>query len=270
MPDAPASQDQGPSVLFMHCFKSGGTSVHAAVTADAAPAFCCPIRQDNGQKTGRAIAADNDAFLDWPLVSGHFDWRRFEEIRKRRPCLGVIQLRDPVERLASAYNYLRAHRREVHPGLEAGGLQDPEVIRAAQTMPMRDFFASGWCLGSPAFNNIYVQTLAPQEAEALGGFSTEGIAHRTLLACERLERCDHVGLLERQVETVNFIRRTLGLAEVSEVLHAKRTADEMSWHEWLEPVELCSADELAPYVQELVSGDRLVYEKAKQLNRADT
>jgi hypothetical protein len=133
------------------------------------------------------------------------------------------------------------------------------LVLAAKEMSIRDFFQREECLLSVNLNNAYVQTLAPVMKPERGGFSMENIVERAEEAIDNLRSFNYVGTTENQITTVNIIRKVLGLSTISTVPSIKVTADEMTWHEWMEPFDLATSADVLPHVKHLISGDQMIY-----------
>jgi hypothetical protein len=251
-----------PQAFFMHLYKAGGTSVHMAVADSLEEYEICPVREQNFALCVTNLQAETAQLLPYRFVSGHFDiWHA--RILKAAGFSTFTQLRDPLARIASVYNFLRAHSRARHPRMK-DSTPFSRLIIAAKEMPIGQFFQSAICREALVFNNHYVNAFAAPESVIETPIPEHLLDIRKVEAVKNLDMFKTIGFLENQVHLVNKIRGSLLLPQVNKVTPIKKTADEMTWHEWMEPVELVSSQAIKPHVTELISGDQFIYERAKE------
>lgn len=260
--NTPRTSKPRPAAIFMHLFKAGGTSVHHAIAASLPESEICPVRQEDFAWPLDALQTRTAEFLPYRYVSGHFDIRRIR-LLKEAGYSSFTQLREPLARIASVYNFLRAHSAERHPKLREL-TPFSSLIFAAKEMPIDRFFGSEICRRSISLNNLYVHALATPDAGLAGALPDAEIGHKKFQAVDQLVLFDRVGFLENQLQLVNAVRKSLALPDVTGVVTMKQTRDEMTWHEWMEPIEIISGDTLKPYVADLISGDQFVYDAARE------
>ena len=246
----------GNRVCFLHFPKTGGTTVHEAVSADLKEGEVCPIRDIRNDLYDLLGGA-----AQYRFYSGHYDWE-FVRCARARGVYLVTQFREPLARITSWYNFVRAHSVRTHPVAQ----RDPqfrEYIMAAKRMDPSDFFRSQVCQQRVECNNVYAQMLGirVRRRPCRGVIS---IAQKWDIR-RRLRYFQYIGMIESSRETVNFIRGVLGLTLVEQVRPLKVTKDEMRWHEWMEPVELYSGSDIEKYVAPLIATDLLIYEEALKL-----
>ncbi|MGH1576154.1 sulfotransferase family 2 domain-containing protein [Planktotalea sp.] len=94
------SQNTPPPIVFLHIPKTAGQTVHNELSRAVGEREVCPIRL-------HTQAASQEAQLPkgYSLYSGHIDWTALDQIPKPRFVFSI--LRDPRERIASFYFYLR-------------------------------------------------------------------------------------------------------------------------------------------------------------------
>ncbi len=247
----------GETVCFLHIPKTGGTSIHEAVTNGVLGIRVCPIRTSTNQ-------GDLSQLSGHDLVSGHFDMHVAMYLKKRRFTL-VTQLRRPIERLASLYNFLRAHSLAKHPKCR----EDPafhELVRLIKEQPPREFFKSDVCMEYSSLSygmNNHIARLLMLEPSLPDGPHASRHLRDHLRAC--INEFDHVGFIDDQLSTINFIRKRLSLPTVTHARKMKETANEMLWHEWMEPVQLATPGELEPYTRHLIWADNIAFELARDM-----
>ncbi|MFM8701570.1 MAG: hypothetical protein ACKOC1_09265 [Hyphomicrobiales bacterium] len=260
--NTPRTSKPHRAAIFMHLFKVGGTSVHHAIATSLTESGICPVRQEDFAWSLMALRVRSHQFLPYRFVSGHFDIRR-TRLLKEAGYGSFTQLREPLARIASVYNFLRAHSAERHPKLREL-TPFSRLIFAAKEMPIDRFFGSEICRQSISLNNHYVHALATPD-DGLGmALRDDEIERLKFKALDNLAVFDGVGFLDTQRQLVNALRKSLALPNVTSVAAMKQTSDEMTWHEWMEPVAIISGHTLKPYVADLISGDQFVYDAARE------
>ena len=104
-------------LVFLHIPKTAGQSVHAALSGAAGAGCVSPVRVHAEAPRGAAQMP-----AGYSLYSGHIDWEALEALPPARRVFTV--LRDPLERMASFYFYLRR---------EAGKLSPAALARPERT-----------------------------------------------------------------------------------------------------------------------------------------
>lgn len=118
-------------IVFLHIPKTAGQTVHNALQRAVGENAVSPIRVHTQAAAGEAQLPPN-----YSLYSGHIDWIDLETLPKPRFVFSI--LRDPKERLASFYLYLKREAQK----LSADMLERPENTgkRAALTLSADDYF----------------------------------------------------------------------------------------------------------------------------------
>lgn len=96
-----------PTIVFLHIPKTAGQTIHTALARAVGPGAVSPIRVHT--------QADTEGQLPpgYRLYSGHLDWDMLESLPDPRFTFTV--LRDPLERIASFYFYLRREAARLSP-----------------------------------------------------------------------------------------------------------------------------------------------------------
>ena len=122
------------SIVFLHIPKTAGQSIHTALSNFIGEKMVSPIRVHT------QVGAYEAQFpAGYSLYSGHLDWVALNSVRKPRFVFTV--LRDPLERLASFYYYLR----EKSLNMSLTELEKPENLglRTIGTRSIADYFFGG-------------------------------------------------------------------------------------------------------------------------------
>jgi glutaredoxin-related protein len=202
------------TIFFLHIPKTGGNSIYAHLTEI--------FPEKNHYKT-----IHNEDFLDnysniiqSNLVAGH-QFYPFVSILKR-PVFIFTFLRNPCERVISAYEYiLRNSQNPYHTELVRSGYNIKEFIRDkklwyhAQNMQTRmlgleyDYLK---IINQISENKISIQTAKKKIRTAL----EQPCTNKTLkLAIERLDNLDFYGITEYFNESVNLFYSLIGIDNYS-------------------------------------------------------
>ncbi len=121
------------TIVFLHIPKTAGQTIHTALARAVGPGAVSPVR----------VHTQADAAGQMPpgyrLYSGHIDWDALETLPEPRFTFTV--LRDPLERIASFYFYLRREAARLSPE----ELAHPERtgMRMALNCDPDDYFFGG-------------------------------------------------------------------------------------------------------------------------------
>lgn len=176
-----------PAILvFLHLPRTGGTTLHEALSARYAPDEICPVR------VNRLDQMPAEDFARYRLFSGHY---RFEHLALTpTPRVTVTVLREPRARLVSLWQHWRRH----WPSPE----QKNEGVRLAREMGLRDFLRSDHLEVLEAFDNALARQLAGNcRARAPGVYTRWAWTDKAPLteeeivqaACRNLSSFDLVG-----------------------------------------------------------------------------
>jgi len=89
----------GRPIVFLHIPKTAGQTIHHQIGAAVGSASICPIRVKAQAQGGPQMP------VGYGFYSGHIDWAEIDNLPPDRFAFSV--LRDPLERIASFYFYLR-------------------------------------------------------------------------------------------------------------------------------------------------------------------
>ena len=179
-------------LIFLHLPRTGGTSLHEALSPLFSPAECCPERFPNLQWMPRT------ELLRYRFFSGHY---RFDEMALiPHPRFLCTVLRDPRARILSLYRFLRRHRSEV---VEKHQLVGPKLARS---LDLLDFLNCRVPVVRNAIDNAIACTLAgrvyPMEDGHFALRNNAGVntplrpGDIATVACEALLAFDAVGFTE--------------------------------------------------------------------------
>jgi hypothetical protein len=232
-------------LVFLHIEKTGGTSLHHALTS----------REEIAVSPNRLahIPSLTLGFLNqYDCISGHFTYQEALALPRHPKCI-VTMLRNPADRLISFYRFHRAHGEE----------SDNPVARIAVAHSAVDFFRHPEIIGSHRVFNSYVHNLVglpahPQRCTA------EAMEEATLRSLDILASLDAVGIVERMGESERLFRAVVDPA-MPPVARLNRTdqRDEEDGFRRVEPVPL--TPELSEAIEPLIAYDRVIYRHANSL-----
>ena len=196
-----------PRLIFLHLPRTGGTSLHEALSPLFSPAECCPERFPNLEWMPRA------ELLRYRFFSGHY---RFDELALiPHPRFLCTVLRDPRARILSLYRFWRRHRSEV---VEKHQLVGPKMARS---LDLLDFLNCRVPVVRNAIDNAIACTLAgrvhPMEDGHFAMWNKAGVntplrpADIVTVACEALLAFDAVGFTETLPALHGHMTRVTGL-----------------------------------------------------------
>jgi Sulfotransferase family len=162
-------------IVFLHIPKTAGQTVHNSLSRVVKPARVSPIRVHT-----QAIAPQDQYPPGYSLYSGHLDWLAIDHLPPTRFLFTV--LRDPAERIASFYFYLRRKAES----LDAVSLSLPQNLgmnRALHWSP-DDYFFGGdkpWqTFVRSHYDNFYCSYFATRQM--LGWGASQELTEMQLLA----------------------------------------------------------------------------------------
>lgn len=152
-----------PGIVFLHIPKTAGQTVHHQLAALVGEAQVSPVRVHT------QAATDVDQMPPgYRLYSGHLDWTALEQIT---PRFTFTVLRDPRERLASFYFFLRAEAERA----AALGPLDPQHVGKQMMLAhgVDDYFTTGDALWQgfvhDHYDNFYCAYLATRRVRGWEG-----------------------------------------------------------------------------------------------------
>lgn len=149
-----------PQVIFIHIPKTAGSSINeyfSSFIGRRGSSDFLPI--DIFRNTDDwAYAEVNEEGLQKArtskFITGHIDWHTLEKIRHPHAFTFTF-LRDPVERLVSAYHYL--HHIDENT---LSGENEKKVLVQLKSLTLEDFFSGSDFKALYATNNLMVRTMA--------------------------------------------------------------------------------------------------------------
>ncbi|MHA7874967.1 sulfotransferase family protein [Roseivivax sp.] len=181
-------------LIFLHIPKTAGQSVHAALSQGLPEAAISPVRLHSQAGPGTAQLPPGYA-----LYSGHIDWEALASLGPRARAFTV--LRDPLERLASFYFYLRRKARSLPP--EVLARPDHLGLRQVSTLSAEAYFFAGpppWrAFITDHYRAPYCRYLASRKIRAgrqLDGLSDRQLVDAAYRAAQGLSGLYHTGDLD--------------------------------------------------------------------------
>lgn len=174
-------------IVFLHIPKTAGQSIHTALAGAVGAAGVSPVRVHTQAAPGQSQFPPG-----YRLYSGHLDWTDLGAVPGRPFVFSV--LRDPLERIASFYLYLRDKAERA----EARTLAEPQHLglRAIRERSADDYF-----FGGPAdwtrfildhYDNVYCSYFATRRMRGHHLVRTLPPEERIRQAGERLGDLDGV------------------------------------------------------------------------------
>jgi len=155
--------DPSPVIVFLHIPKTAGQSVHAALADAIGAAHISPVRVHTQAGPGAEQFPPR-----YKLYSGHIDWDALEVLPQNRFVFSV--LRNPLERIASFYFYLRSEAAKLSP-LELAQPERTGMRRILETDAEGYFFGGdrSWQgFIRDHYDNVYCAYFATRKMRASG------------------------------------------------------------------------------------------------------
>lgn len=196
-------------VVFLHIPKTAGQSVHSELTKIYGSARTSPVRVHH------QASSDGQFPNGYDLYSGHLDWCRLRETQT--DAFAFTVLRDPFERIASFYFYLRNKASRLTDSL----LSSPGhmgLYKVKNCSPAAYFFG-----GSPAwqqfikdhYDNFYCSYLATGKvrgAAEVCHFSKDMLVGQAIGGARKLDRVyrlSSLNLLENDIQNLTGHRPSI-------------------------------------------------------------
>lgn len=195
-----SSQSSLPSIVFLHIPKTAGQTVHSALCDLVREKHVSPVRVHS-----QVGSAGEQLPPGYGLYSGHLDWSALESVGAPRFVFTI--LRDPRERIASFYFYLRHQAKALSP--EALNMPENFGKKQVLTQSARAYFFEGsapWKLFvRDHYDNFYTSYFATRKMrgwEASQAFSETERAlaiERNLTLIDGIYHCSRLSALERDL-----------------------------------------------------------------------
>lgn len=235
------STTDNTTIVFLHIPKTAGQTIHAELSRVYGPKAISPVRVHTEADPGAGQFPPG-----YKLYSGHIDWEALETLPEPRFVFTV--LRDPLERIASFYFYLRRKAEELTPaelnspsrvGMRMALDHGPDDYFFGGTPDwqrfIRDHYHSPYC--------AYLTTRRIRGYSQVARMPQEELIQRSLEAARRLDgiyAVDGLDLLEAEFKSrlninVDLTGRFVNSAPDSrEALRWPRLADMIEREETLE------------------------------------
>lgn len=173
-------------IVFLHLPKTGGQSIHHALTRIVGASHVSPIRLMSQAPDGQNFPSG------YRMHSGHLDWSELAQVPDNP--FSFMVLRDPRERLGSFYFFMREEARAAAAARGEAAL--PPVQRALLHSPAALFFSDDPQVQNPVMGRWWNATV-------------------TYLALRRLYRRSP----QRKIPAAQMIRRALASASTLSALY---------------------------------------------------
>jgi hypothetical protein len=244
-------------LVFLHLQKTGGTSLHARLTAAFPPEAVCPERFD------RLHEWDGAALQRFALYSGHFNADSIAYIAEPKQVVTV--LRAPRERLASLYLFWTRHGAAwaaAHPGTAAAVAREHPDFASFLASPRRE-------LREGTDNELACRLAGwagpgPEPGQYL--YRGEPIAPAALLAKaeDNLRRIAFVGVTDALDELHQRVAAAWNLPDAATPLPRLNHRDELRTH--LQPPRALAIDATAEaWLERLTWMDARLHALAREL-----
>lgn len=204
------STDLAPPIVFLHIPKTAGQTIHNELTRAIGAPNVSPVRVHT-QVTG-----DTAQFpAGYTLYSGHIDWAGLDHLPRPRFVFSI--LRDPRERIASFYFYLRREAQR----LSQSDLDLPQNLGKKNALGMSaDMYFFGGTSSWKSFvrdhyDNFYCRYFGSRKIRAGDDFSKLPSRRKLRVALRNIEHIDWIysvddlGALEADLKTLYSLDVTL-------------------------------------------------------------
>ena len=176
-----------PKLVFLHIPKTAGQTIHNELTRAVGAGQTSPVRVHTQVSDGLAQFPEG-----FRLYSGHLDWTALDHVPNPRFVFSI--LRDPKERIASFYFYLRDQAQKLTPQ----ELDLPQNLgkKAALRLTADAYFFGGndaWrAFIHDHYDNFYCRYFASRRIRAGLGFTKLPERRKLRMALRNLEQVDWV------------------------------------------------------------------------------
>lgn len=244
-----------PTVVFLHIPKTAGQTIHSELVKAFGQTEVSPVRVHTQVPAGQSQLP-----AGYQLYSGHIDWEALESVSEPRFTFTV--LRDPLERIASFYFYLRRQAEK----LDEAALQLPSntgMLVAAKSSPDEYFFGGDrqWQnFIRDHYFNPYCSYLTTRrirggsEASQMDADELVNCAAEAAKGLSGIYMVNDLGRLESELFSATGIR----IAVAKKYLNAGEQAHQPRWPMlrdiFVEPASVSK-------IEELVEADQLLIER---------
>jgi len=179
-------------LIFLHIPKTAGQSVHSELERLFGAAALAPIRVNTQWRLHR----ESD-LAGHRVFSGHLDWKRLDFVPPPRAVFTV--LRDPVDRIASYYLYLKKQGQKLSE--EEAARPERRALWLARTLSMEDYFLADLPerrFIDDHYDNFYTHFFAGRHYRARA-------EHRQMIRRGETTEAEVVDLARRNLASLDFV-----------------------------------------------------------------
>lgn len=192
-------------IVFLHIPKTAGQSVHSELTRLMPDECLSPVRVHTQVKADAPQMPDG-----YRLYSGHLDWDELETMPSPRFAFTV--LRDPLERIASFYFYLRAQAATLSP--EELAQPHRTGMRLLSTQTAEEYFFGGnksWqTFIRDHYDNVQTTYLATRRIRGWGLVQNESPDALLAKALENAKNIDRIYTTTTLADLETDLEKLLG------------------------------------------------------------
>lgn len=241
------------NIVFLHIPKTAGQTIHTALCNAVGPEAVSPIRVHTQVADGPSQFPPG-----YRLYSGHLDWEAIERVPKPRFVFTV--LRDPLERLASFYFYIRRQAERIsldelakpnRIGMRMALLHGPDEYFFGGNEKWREFVRDH-------YHSVYCSYLISRRIRGFFSISKMNTSERVDLALKASKNLDGI----YSVETLDVLQQDLHRKLGIEVDLTGRTVNAgpegQGGGRWDRLNEIIEKDETRQGILEFVRSDQLL------------
>jgi hypothetical protein len=182
-------------------------------------------------------------------------------VSKKIQAKKVIQIREPLQRIVSMYNFIRCHSYQ-HPQVNINSKFREVVVKAKNLSPFS--FSNDVDLNKNPFfiyffdNVLYRIHARKNNLESLIKIKYDRVEKEVI---DKFNVYDYIGTSEKTIQTLNYIRKNINLDEVANVESHMVTSKESASHDWMETNTLLNSIDLAKICDRFINLDMIIYKQ---------
>jgi hypothetical protein len=241
------------TIIFLHIPKTAGQTVHGELVRAVGEEAVSPIRQHN--QNGPKTVQDPPGYR---LYSGHLDWKALDTVPGPRFVFTV--LRDPLERIASFYLFMRRQAESI-PKEELTTKRNQGLRMVLENSP-DDYFFSGTPLWlefiRDHYHSTYCSYLVTRHMRGyrlLTDLDKQNLVERALASARDLDgiySVDDLGALERD------LRDRLGITARLTGHYVNRAPEAGNRSRWDQLCAMIEKDETRDKLREFARADQML------------